>query len=84
MVDVDGPGDADLPPGVLAPADWARGVLRVDRRSYDCALAQAFYSRFKAELVRNKGLWKNIDDLEIAVAEYIDWSTTAAFTARSL
>src|SRR5665811_2616711 len=30
-------------------------------------------SLFKAELVRNKGPWKNIDDLEIAVAEYIDW-----------
>ena len=27
---------------------------------------------FKAELVRNKGPWKSIDDLEIAVAEYID------------
>ena len=28
---------------------------------------------FKAELIRNKGPWKSIDDLEIAVAEYIDW-----------
>jgi hypothetical protein len=25
------------------------------------------------QLVRNKGPWKNIDDLEIAIAEYIDW-----------
>src|SRR3954453_20493889 len=41
--------------------------------SYDNALAEAFNSLFKAELVRNKGPWKNIDDLEIAVAEYIDW-----------
>ncbi len=41
--------------------------------SYDNALAEAFNSLFKAELIRNKGLWKNIDDLEIAVAEYIDW-----------
>jgi putative transposase len=41
--------------------------------SYDNALAEAFNSLFKAELVRNKGAWKNIDDLEIAVAEYIDW-----------
>jgi len=32
-----------------------------------------FNSLFKAELVRNKGRWKSIDDLEIAVAEYIDW-----------
>jgi putative transposase len=41
--------------------------------SYDNAMAEAFNSLFKAELVRNKGPWKNIDDLEIAVAEYIDW-----------
>ncbi|MFI6428626.1 IS3 family transposase [Promicromonospora sp. NPDC050880] len=41
--------------------------------SYDNALAEAFNSLFKAELVRNKGPWKNIDDLELAIAEYIDW-----------
>jgi putative transposase len=41
--------------------------------SYDNALAEAFNSLFKAELVRHRGPWKNIDDLEIAVAEYIDW-----------
>ncbi|MEU7884447.1 IS3 family transposase [Microbispora bryophytorum] len=27
----------------------------------------------KAELIRNKGPWRGIDDVEIAVAEYIDW-----------
>jgi putative transposase len=36
-------------------------------------VAEAFNSLFEAELVRNKGPWRNIDDLEIAVAEYIDW-----------
>ncbi|MCR4526808.1 IS3 family transposase [Kocuria rhizophila] len=41
--------------------------------SYDNALAEAFNSLFKAELIRNKGPWKSIDDLEIAVAEYVDW-----------
>jgi putative transposase len=41
--------------------------------SYDNALAEAFNSLFKAELVRNKGPWQSINDLEIAVAEYIDW-----------
>ena len=51
--------------------------------SYDNALVEAFNSLFKAELVRNKGPWRSIDDLEIAVAEYIDWSTTDACTARS-
>jgi putative transposase len=41
--------------------------------SYDNAMAEAFNSLFKAELVRNKGPWQGIDDLELAVAEYIDW-----------
>jgi transposase InsO family protein len=41
--------------------------------SYDNALAEAFHSLFKAELVRNRGPWKNLDEVEIAVAEYVDW-----------
>ena len=41
--------------------------------SYDNALAEAFNSLFKAELVRNHGPWRGIDGLEIATAEYIDW-----------
>ena len=36
-------------------------------------MAEAFNSLFKAELIRNRGPWKGIDDLEIAVAEYIEW-----------
>ena len=46
--------------------------------SYDNAMAEAFNSLFKAELVRNPitrptGGWKSIGDVEIAVAEYIEW-----------
>lgn len=41
--------------------------------SYDNAMAEAFNSLFKAELVRNKGPWNGISDLELAVAEYVDW-----------
>jgi putative transposase len=41
--------------------------------SCDNALAEAFNSLFKAEMVGNKGPWKSIDDLEIAVAEYVEW-----------
>ena len=37
--------------------------------SYDNALAEAFNSLFKAELVRNRGPWKGIDDLEFATAD---------------
>ena len=41
--------------------------------SYDNAMAEALNSLYKAELVRNKGPWRGIDDLEIATAEYVDW-----------
>ena len=36
-------------------------------------MAEAFNSLFKAELIRNKGPWRSINDVEIAIAEYIDW-----------
>ena len=41
--------------------------------SYDNAMAEAFNSLYKAELVRNKGPWRGFDDLEMATVEYIDW-----------
>ncbi len=53
----------------------AAAVASVGSRgdSYDNALAEAFNSLFKAELIRNKGPWTGITDVEIAVAEYVDW-----------
>lgn len=53
----------------------AGAVASVGSRSdsYDNALAEAFNSVFKAELIRNKGPWRGIDEVEIAIAEYIDW-----------
>jgi putative transposase len=41
--------------------------------SYDNALAEAFNSLYKAELIRNKGPWRGLDDVEYATAEYVDW-----------
>jgi putative transposase len=46
--------------------------------SYDNAMAEAFNSLFKAERIRNpvtrpRGGWKSVTDVEIAVAEYVDW-----------
>ena len=38
--------------------------------SYDNAMAEAFNSLYKAELVRNRGPWRG---LEPATVEYIDW-----------
>lgn len=36
-------------------------------------MAEALNSLFKAELVRNKGPWHDINHLEVAVAEWVDW-----------
>ncbi len=46
--------------------------------SYDNAMAEALNSLFKAECIRNpvmrpNGGWKSVTDVEIAVAEYVDW-----------
>jgi putative transposase len=46
--------------------------------SYDNAMAEALNALFKAECIRNPvmrpaGGWKNVNDVELAVAEYIDW-----------
>ncbi len=41
--------------------------------SFDNAMAEAFNSLYKAELVRNKDPWRGLDDLEMATVEYIDW-----------
>ena len=52
------------------------------RDSYDNAAAEAFNNIFKSELIRNrhvlaaKGSWKAIDDVEIAVAEWVEWYNT--------
>jgi putative transposase len=41
--------------------------------SYDNAMAEAFNSLFKAELIRNRGPWAGITHVEYGTAEYIGW-----------
>ncbi|WP_436758932.1 IS3 family transposase [Streptosporangium sp. V21-05] len=41
--------------------------------SYDNASAESFNGLFKAELVRRYGPWKNMDDVELATLEHLDW-----------
>ena len=61
----------------LAEADAVASVgSRGD--SYDNAMAEALNALFKAECIRNpvmrpKGGWKSVVDVEVAVAEYVDW-----------
>jgi putative transposase len=41
--------------------------------SYDNALAESFNGLYKAELIRNQGPWRGLDDVEFATLEYVDW-----------
>jgi putative transposase len=41
--------------------------------SYDNALAESFNGLYKTELIRHRGPWRGLDDLEYATLEYVDW-----------
>ena len=41
--------------------------------SYDNALAESFNGLYKAELIRHRGPWRGLDDVEYATLEYVDW-----------
>lgn len=41
--------------------------------SYDNALAETIIGLYKTELIRQRGPWKNIDEVEYATLEWIDW-----------
>jgi len=66
----------------LAEVDAVASVGSVGD-SYDNAMAEAFNSLFKAELVPNKGPWRAIYDLESRWPSTSTGPTTAASTASS-
>jgi putative transposase len=41
--------------------------------SYDNALAEAVNGLFKAELIRRRGPWRSVDDVELATLEWVHW-----------
>jgi Integrase core domain len=41
--------------------------------SYDNALAETIIGLYKTELVRRRGPWRDIDDVEYATLEWVDW-----------
>jgi putative transposase len=41
--------------------------------SYDNALAETIIGLYKTELIRRRGPWRGIDDLEYATLEWVDW-----------
>jgi transposase InsO family protein len=41
--------------------------------SYDNALAETIIGLYKTEVIRRKGPWRNIEEVEFATLEWIDW-----------
>ncbi len=43
--------------------------------SYDNALAETVMGLYKTELIRPRGPWRSVDQVELATAEWVDWWT---------
>ena len=41
--------------------------------SYDNALAETIIGLYKTELLRHRGPWRGLEDLELATLEWVDW-----------
>ena len=41
--------------------------------SYDNALAEAVNGLYKTELIRKRGPWRSLEQVELATAEWVDW-----------
>ena len=41
--------------------------------SYDNALAETINGLYKTEVIRKRGPWKTVDDVEYATLEWVDW-----------
>ena len=44
--------------------------------SYDNALAESVIGLFKTEVIRRRGPWRNLEDVEFAVLEWVHWFNT--------
>ena len=55
--------------------DEAGAVASVGSKgdSYDNALAESFNSLYKSELIHRKGPWRNVEHVEWATVNYVDW-----------
>jgi transposase InsO family protein len=56
----------------LAAAGLERSVGSVGD-SYDNALAETINGLYKTEVIRHSGPWRNIDDVEYATLNWVDW-----------
>jgi len=41
--------------------------------AYDNALAETVIGLYKTEVIRNRGPWRNLDEVEYATLEWVDW-----------
>ena len=41
--------------------------------SYDNALAETIIGLFKTEVIRKRGPWRSLEDVEFATLEWVDW-----------
>ena len=41
--------------------------------SYDNVLAETINDLYKTEVIRKRGPWKNVDAVEYATLEWVDW-----------
>jgi transposase InsO family protein len=56
----------------LAEAGITASVGRVGD-SYDNALAEAINGLYKTEVIRKRGPWRNVDEVEYGTLEWVDW-----------
>lgn len=56
----------------LAEAGIERSVGSVGD-AYDNALAETVNGLYKTEVIRSRGPWRNIDEVEFATLEWVDW-----------
>lgn len=55
-------GEAGIEPSVGSVGD-----------SYDNALAESIIGLFKTEVIRQRGPWRNVESVEFATLEWVDW-----------
>ena len=52
---------------------WAVTSVGSRGDSFDNALAESTIGLYKTELIRRRGPWRGLDDLELATLEWVDW-----------
>lgn len=62
-------------PGLLDLAGRYSFLVDPARRAHpkDNALAESIISLYRTELTRKRGPWKNLDHVEYATLEWVDW-----------